>query len=70
MRAEVLLDLMGGPLRRRIVRGAANLLDANPWGWVPTIVAVLLLVGLALRLDGYTTFPRFGANEDSNTKSC
>jgi hypothetical protein len=55
---------MGGPLRRRIVRGAAHLMDANPWGWVPTIVAVLLLVGLALRLDGYTSFPRFGANED------
>jgi len=61
---EVLPGLMTGPIRRRIVRGAAHIIDANPWGWVPTVVAILLLVGLALRLDGYTSFPRFGANED------
>ena len=61
---EVRPDLMGGRVLRRLARGVARIIDANPWEWVPTLVAVLLLAGLALRLHGYTSYPRFGANED------
>jgi hypothetical protein len=61
---EVRPDLMGGCVLRRLARGVARIIDANPWEWVPTLVAVLLLAGLALRLHGYTSYPRFGANED------
>jgi hypothetical protein len=55
---------MGGRILRRLGRGAARIIAANPWDWVPTVAALLLLAGLALRLHGYTSYPRFGANED------
>jgi hypothetical protein len=55
---------MGGRWLRRLGRGAVRAVEANPWGWVPTLAAVLLIAGLALRLHGYTSYPRFGANED------
>ena len=55
---------MGRPWLRRLGRGAVRAVDANPWDWVPTLAGVLLIAGLALRLHGYTSYPRFGANED------
>jgi hypothetical protein len=55
---------MDGGVLRRLARGAVRLVDSNPWEWAPTLAAVLLLVGLVLRLHGYTSYPRFGANED------
>ena len=55
---------MGGRWLRRLGQAAVRVIDANPWGWVPTLVVALLVAGLLLRLNGYTTYPRFGANED------
>ncbi|MGA3184503.1 MAG: glycosyltransferase family 39 protein [Candidatus Dormibacteria bacterium] len=55
---------MGGPWFRRLGRGVVRAVDANPWDWVPTLAGVLLIAGLALRLHGYVSYPRFGANED------
>jgi hypothetical protein len=55
---------MGGRWLCRLGRGAVRAADANPWDWVPTLAAALLIAGLALRLHGYTSSPRFGANED------
>ncbi len=55
---------MGGSARRWLTRAAAGVLDANPWGWVPTAVLALLVAGLCLRLHGYASYPPFGANED------
>ena len=55
---------MGESLRHRLARAAADAIDANPWGWVPTAVLALLLAGLYLRLHGYASYPPFGANED------
>ncbi len=40
------------------------MIDGNPWGWMPTLVVILLVAGLLLRLNGYTHYPAFGANED------
>lgn len=61
---EVSSGLMGGRLLRRLGRGALRAIAANPWDWAPTLAGVLLIAGLALRLHGYTSYPRFGANED------
>ena len=55
---------MGGRVLRRLGRGALRAMAADPSEWVPTLAAVLLIAGLALRLHGYTSYPRFGANED------
>lgn len=55
---------MGGRVLRRFGRGALRAIAANPWDWAPTLAGILLIVGLALRLHGYTSYPRFGANDD------
>jgi hypothetical protein len=55
---------MGERPLRTFARRAIRLADSNPWGWAPSLAALLLLVGLALRLHGYTSTPQFGSNED------
>jgi len=55
---------MVGNALRTAGRAVARAVQANPWDWVSTAAAALLLAGLFLRLHGYTDYPRFGANED------